>query len=236
MIAAYRHEYKYLAPEYVLQSLEQRVKSILSTDCHAGGGGTYTVRSLYFDDIYNTCFTENRDGTDPREKFRIRIYNNDASRISLELKRKNQGKTQKLSCPLSYERCMAMLNGEIPAIGDGDSFLYKRLVMLMHARGLRPVTIVSYERMPFVWAEGNVRVTFDRSITSSNEFPLFFSDQLPSRPVLSPDMNLLEVKFDDFLPDFIFEILQTGRLKQTSFSKYYICRKYNRVGSLYAYV
>ena len=36
----------------------------------------------------------------------------------------------------------------------------------------------------------------------------------------------IEVKFDELLPDYINNILQTGLLKQTSFSKYYLCRKF----------
>ena len=234
-MAEYRHEYKYLAPESTLAILEQRVSAILRPDSHADGSGAYTVRSLYFDDLFDSCMRENSDGTEPREKFRLRIYNNDASHISLELKRKKQGKTQKLSCPLSGERCRAILEGKIPSVDSGDHFLYKKLLMLMRSRGLRPVTIVSYERTPFVWQQGNVRITFDRSITSADDFSCFFSDELPCRPVLPSVVNLLEVKFDEFLPDFIFEILQTGRLKQTSFSKYYICRKYQMAGPVYAH-
>lgn len=30
----------------------------------------YHIRSLYFDDYYNSCYNENEIGTDPREKFR----------------------------------------------------------------------------------------------------------------------------------------------------------------------
>jgi hypothetical protein len=41
---------------------------------------------------------------------------------------------------------------------------------------------------------------------------------------------MVEVKFDELLPDFIYELLQSSRLVQTAFSKYYLCRRYNITG------
>ena len=96
----YRHEYKYLASGSALSMLEQRVSSVLTLDPHAAEKGFYHIRSLYFDDLYNSCYRENEDGTQPREKFRIRIYDCDPSVIQLELKRKEGGKTLKRSCSL----------------------------------------------------------------------------------------------------------------------------------------
>ena len=56
---------------------------------------------------------------------------------------------------------------------------------------------------------------------------LFFSPELPVRPILPLGCHLMEVKYDGFLPDFIYHSLNLGQLRQTSFSKYYLCRKYS---------
>ena len=37
--------------------------------------------------------------------------------------------------------------------------------------------------------------------------------------------NVLEVKYDELLPDYITNVLRTVPLKRTSFSKYYYTRK-----------
>ena len=66
-MAKYRHEFKYVSPEIVLSALKSRVETVLFHDKHTGPSGEYAIRSIYFDDIFNTCFTENEDGTDPRE-------------------------------------------------------------------------------------------------------------------------------------------------------------------------
>ena len=96
----------------------------------------------------------------------------------------------------------------------------------MQFRGLKPVVIVAYERVPFVYEDGNVRVTFDRNLRSSSIIEDFFNEDAAFRPVLPVGTNMMEVKFDEFLPDFINEACQTSLLQWTSFSKFYLCRKY----------
>lgn len=228
----YRHEFKYVSPEYILSAQQLRLSSILDVDSHAGSENTYSIRSIYFDDYFNTCYRENEDGTDPREKFRIRIYNCSADRISLELKQKEHGMCHKISCPLSLEDCRTIMAGGIPDFDSKTPYLLKKLIMQMNMRALRPVVIVAYERVPFVYNDGNVRITFDRNIRSSSDIEGFFDPAVDFRPVLESGINMMEVKFDELLPDFINEALQTSRLQQTSFSKYYLCRKYNMEGTL----
>ena len=49
---------------------------------------------------------------------------------------------------------------------------------------------------------------------------------LPKRPIMPAGWHLMEVKFDEYLPDFIYRSLNLGQLQQTAFSKYYLCRKH----------
>ena len=79
----FRHELKYLISSAEVTMLRTRLSGLISMDAHAKNGH-YTIRSLYFDDYDDRCLLENENGTDPREKFRIRIYNGSAERISLE--------------------------------------------------------------------------------------------------------------------------------------------------------
>lgn len=209
-----------------------KISSILNLDKHTGSSGQYAIRSIYFDDIYDTCYCENEDGTDPREKFRIRIYNCSKDRISLELKQKEKGMCHKISCPISFEMCAQIMNEQIPELNNDMPYLLKKLIMQMNMRALHPVVIVAYERVPFVHKDGNVRITFDRNIRSSNEISKFFDTDCPFRPILPVNSNMMEVKFDELLPDYINETLQTSMLNQTSFSKYYLCRKYNMRGNI----
>lgn len=86
--------------------------------------------------------------------------------------------------------------------------------------------IVAYERTPFVYNFGNVRITFDRNIGSTTDLNSFFDPYLPLRPILPLGKQILEVKYDELLPDFLYHAMSLGSLQQTTFSKYYLCRKY----------
>ena len=98
----------------------------------------------------------------------------------------------------------------------------------MLTRRLRPVAIVEYDRIPYVYKNGNVRITLDTNISSCSAVERFLDETLPVRPVMPMGQQLLEVKYDEYLPDFIYRNLQLHSLRQTAFSKYYICRKYAR--------
>ena len=195
-------------------------------DPHAGRTGRYAIRSVYFDDRQDTCYRENEDGTDPREKFRIRIYNGSADQITLELKQKMRGMTRKLSCPLTREQCALALEGR--ALEDGKELppVLRKFILQQKIRGLRAKVIVEYERVPRVFPLGNVRITLDENIVSSSQTERFLEGDFARRPIMPPGRHVLEVKYDEFLPDPIRQVLQLETLQRTSFSKYYLCRKY----------
>ena len=224
----YRHELKYQITDTQVAMLKNRINHLIPSDSHAGADGVYSIRSLYFDDYENRCLRENEDGTDPREKFRIRIYNASSERIALECKRKERGKTHKTSCPLTVEQTRLLMAGKIlPDIGSQPPLLQK-LTMLMLTRRMRPVVIVEYDRIPYVYKNGNVRITLDTNIRSSSAVEQFLERTIPVRPVLPTGQQLLEVKYDEYLPDFIYRSLQLHSLRQTAFSKYAICRTYTK--------
>lgn len=207
----YRHELKYICSETELCIIENRIKNICKKDPHVGKEGLYQIRSIYFDDYNNTCFYENENGVDPREKIRIRAYNCDDSHISLEKKKKEHSMTQKLQRAITKEEYE-----EYISTGYVDS----RLGLM------EPKVIVAYERIPYIYEIGNVRITIDRNISCSNEFDLFFDKDIPLRPVMEKGKNLLEVKYDEILPDYLYTMMNLGTLTQTAFSKYYLCRKF----------
>ena len=223
----YRHEFKYFVSAAQIPLLKSRISGIMKPDAHTGPGSTYRIRSLYFDDFHDRCYYENENGTDPREKFRIRIYNGSSGRITLECKRKEHGMTLKTACPLTLVQAQQLIRGEPLPDSDLTYPLLKKLEVKRRTELFRPVVIVEYDRMPYVYRDGNVRVTFDMNIASSYDPDQFFAEKLPGRPVFPVGQHLMEVKYDAFLPDFIYHSLNSGQLQQTPCSKYYLCRKYS---------
>lgn len=222
----FRHELKYQIDNLQMEILKNRLPAILLQDPHVDASGVYQIRSLYFDDYDNSCYYDVENGTDPREKFRIRIYNHSDAVIHLELKRKERGKTHKRSCSLTREQADRLIKGQNLIWQEDMDPLMKKFYIWFETRAAQPKVIVEYDRIPFVYPDGNVRITLDLSIRGSLDVRKFFDADLPCRPIMPTGSQLLEVKFDEFLPDFIYRSIQGDHLSVTSFSKYYLCRKF----------
>ena len=223
----YRHEYKYIIDETQEIILYTLAQGILQRDSHVEADGMYTIRSLYFDDPYDSCFYENMNGTDPRSKFRIRYYNHDLTQIRLEKKSKMRGMTHKVACSLTMEECLQLMQGQYILPTEQMPQEKTELLLEMQMRLLQPKVIVTYDRIPFVYAGGNVRVTFDKNIAASNEISSFLNGEYRQRPIMAYSQSILEIKWDELLPLHIQEILQLDTLRWSTFSKYYMCRNYN---------
>ena len=234
----YRHEYKYLISEADMAVLKLMAESIMTVDSHADDEGRYLIRSIYFDDLYDTCMSENEDGTSPREKWRIRAYNCDRSNIYLECKRKEGGLIHKDSCRITYDEYEYLVGYEydkadqrkVPGLAEDDRTVLNRFKYLVQTQGYTPKVIVEYIRYPFVYFAGNVRVTFDTDIASSSDINRFFDEDIHKRMILPIGQQLLEVKYDELLPDYIKQALSVGSLERATFSKYFLCRRYDSGG------
>lgn len=224
-----RHEYKFQIDEKDIALLKARIGGVMQKDSHAGEQGFYQIRSIYFDDYADTCYHQNEAGCDPRAKYRIRIYNAESESIRLEKKVKQNGKTRKYAASLTKEQAQTLIEGKMLSMKQ-EAFetypeLLQQFLVLMHTRRMQPKVMVVYDRIPYVDVRGNVRVTLDRNIAASTDFLHFFEKDLIKEPILPPGRHLLEVKYDEFLPMHIKARLGIGHLRQTTFSKYYLCRK-----------
>lgn len=203
--------------------LGSRLKTVMEQDIHQDGD-FYEIRSLYFDDAWDRCMDENEAGVDQREKYRIRIYDPHSDVIHLEIKEKNRGLTKKRACDLSREECIAIMDGTLPLKLE-DRAPLNSLQLQMRCSRMEPKVVIAYERTAFVHIAGNVRITFDRNIMASKCCDEFLEERVSGMtPVLPAGMHVLEVKYDEFLPDVIAQQLEIGKLRKTAFSKYYLGR------------
>lgn len=223
-MSRYRHEYKYLLDPLQEGLTRLKASAALRPDPHTRPDGSYLVRSVYLDDAEDSCLMENISGADPRSKFRIRYYNGDTSRIQLEKKSKRRSMCLKEACDLTEAECRQFLLGK-PLLADPRMPETKQALLTeVQLRGLHPVCIVTYERIPFIYSGGNVRVTLDRKLSSSRDLKRFLTGDYLRRPVFPAGESLLEVKWDEVMPRHLKEILQLDSLQWTAFSKYYMCR------------
>ena len=220
----FRHEWKYEINYMDFLTLRMRLAAVMQRDSHAVDG-KYEIRSLYFDTLSDRALREKLDGVNQREKFRIRFYNYDTSVIFLEKKSKWNNLCSKESTELTEEEVQRLLRGEIMWMKNTDRVLCRELYDKMVGQGLRPKTIVDYTREPFVFAPGNVRVTLDYAIHTGLQCTDFLNPQAVTVPA-GEDRILLEVKWDEYLPDIIREAVSLESRRAGAFSKYAQCRIY----------
>ena len=218
----YRHELKYICANSELEVIERKLRVVMRPDAHADENGEYLIRSVYFDDYMRRRYYENEDGVDPRSKFRVRIYNHRDDRISLEKKRKNRSMTGKESCLIDKDTCMRMLRGEKITDQVGRHPLLDEWIYLSETSRFLPVMLGEYVRKPFIHRLGNVRITFDRNICASPQVTRIFDRDISRVAVLPTGYHVLEVKYDNYLPDVIYQLIDNGHLQQTTFSKFFL--------------
>jgi len=220
-----RSELKYLINKMDHLILDKKLKTILSCDPHADSTG-YVVKSVYFDDFSDTAWLDNLVGAGDREKFRIRYYNNDTSFINLEKKIKKLSKGTKLISRLTQDEAQGLIEGRFEVIKTSQDPLLKEFYLKAKQRGLRAKVIVAYQRMPYLYNAGNVRITLDSQIRNSLDVRRFFDPDLSLVPQLSQQC-LLEVKFDRYLPEVVRHLIQVPNTIQTAHSKYSLSRLFN---------
>ncbi|MBE1443746.1 polyphosphate polymerase domain-containing protein [Paenibacillus sp. OAS669] len=222
----YRHELKFFINQHQFYIIRQRLKSLMSPDSNVGSSGEYHIRSLYFDDMSNKALHEKLGGIRDRVKYRIRIYNVQDDVIHFEKKIKFNDYIAKMKEPLTREMYEQIAAGQFEVLNNPEKPLLMELYHEMNHHLLRPKVIVDYVREPYVCHNGNVRITFDKELRTGLHSTDLFSKQL--KPVRAIDENLiiLEVKYDEYIPDYIKFALQLEGLNRQSASKYVICRKF----------
>lgn len=221
----WRNELKHLITPADRAVICANLRAVAQPDPHARADGSYFIRSLYFDSTSDRALREKIDGVNRREKFRIRYYNGDTSMIHLEKKMKKNGLGCKLSAELTREEARRIVDGDLGWMPASGRPLVIELYAKMKAQGLKPKTIVDYERIPFVYAPGNVRVTVDYNIRTGLHCTDFLNPDCVTIPAGDPAI-VLEVKWDEYLPDIIRRAVQLKNRRAGAFSKYQIARIY----------
>ena len=193
-----RHEIKYIISLREAELLKYRLRALLRPDPHVRADGSYFIRSLYFDDTDYRAYHEKIAGVKERTKYRIRFYNMDDSRITLEKKSKDGDFSGKESVRISRELTEAFLTGG-EALRDTEELA--RELARLRQNGWKPAVLVDYVRYPFVYPTGE-RPRHDRhgAFAPRRSKPTFFDDRALTVPVLDEGEAVLEVKYDAFLP------------------------------------
>ena len=221
-----RHELKYFINEGELEVLRRRLTPVMRLDSHCIDGEPYAIRSLYFDDIDDSAWYDKQAGVMHRDKYRIRIYNYSDAEIFLERKRKMGDLIQKSSARITRRLCDQLVAGDPTGLFKSANPLLQDMYVQMRTRLLRPRVIVDYFREAYVHPAENTRITFDLELRSGLFSTDLFNPELPTVCPHDRNVQILEVKFDNYLPAHIAAMLSGVSAERSAISKYVMCRRF----------
>lgn len=222
----FRHEIKYYINISDYYTIKNRISKVMKIDENSNSHEGYRIRSLYFDNFRDKALMEKIQGINYREKFRIRFYNNDYSYIKLEKKSKVSGLCNKNSETLTKDQCSELLQGKADFLKHSHRPLFIEFYGKLKGDSLKPKTIVDYTREAYIYPLGNVRITFDKDIKTGIFNTDIFNEELPTIRALDKGIVILEVKYDEFLPELVQHLIQTNNRRSCPMSKYAACRIY----------
>ena len=106
---------------------------------------------------------------------------------------------------------------------SGDALVTEFYAKMKYQR-LKPKTIVDYDREPFVYEPGNMRITLDSNLKTGVRCVDFLDNNVPTVRVSEQQFIIMEIKYDEFLPEIIKKAAQLPGRRTSSFSKYVACR------------
>lgn len=229
MLDVSRKELKYGVNAMEAANLKSRLVRIMKPDIHNGTTG-YTVRSLYFDTLWDSDFEEKVDGYDNRRKIRLRVYNTNAEIIKLEVKEKMDGMQRKRSLLLDREEACRMGQADYTFLVRRKETLARWLYAYMTGRCYRPKCVVEYDRFACMLSHNDTRVTFDSNLRASECGLDIFDRHAVLYSVSSPEDITMEVKYNGFLMTYIQNELGLCDKMQQSASKYCRARMISKRG------
>ncbi len=223
-----RFEFKYLMKKDTADKIIPALMQYMDLDPYIvdSGKNYYTINSLYYDTSGFGCYREKIAGTSKRKKFRLRYYNTlkSDSYVFIEIKRKVDSVVIKDRVQLSQDETKDIFvnNNYSKYLNRGDDATLNEFVWAKLMNSMTPKVNVKYDRRPLVAkCDNKFRVTFDYNLRASKTD--WLTGQEYSEKEVMPGYLVLELKYNDFLPIWFYDIIKKFNLQRVAFSKYCNC-------------
>jgi len=211
-----RYELKYLLNGEQTRYLRDRLVGHMEVDEF----GLTSIASLYYDTPTYELIRRSIEKPPFKEKIRLRSYGlaTDESPVFLELKRKAYGVVYKRRVQSTIPQVHRFFGGESDVFAGGQ--INREITVFRdHYKTLVPACLIIYDRTAYFEPGGDLRLTIDDN-------PRYRADALTLKKsmdgisLLPEGWTILEVKVQQAMPLWLSEILDTGKIYKSSFSKY----------------
>ncbi len=223
-----RHELKYYINQAEADLLARRLCHLLQSDPHSIPMQGYRIKSLYFDTASDRDLYQKQSGDLMRKKIRLRIYDEAAEQVKLEVKYKLNQQIDKRTAIIPRAIALRVQNGDYSALLESDHPAAPGFYGMLAGEGYRPVAIVEYWREAFTYPAFNTRITLDRHLSGNTTRLDLFANNDGAVPMLLSGRQILEVKFNGYLPNYIRGVIHQHPLERTAISKYAIARRHDK--------
>jgi len=223
-----RSELKYYISNTDYIALVNRLKFVLRPDKHSTPGLGYYIRSLYFDSYDDKCLHEKQSGTMYRRKFRLRIYDRNTNVVKFEIKNKSNNQIFKESALISRDSAEKIIEGDYEELLTYKNPILNKAYMEFVQYYYKPRVVIDYDRDAFMSDFFNLRVTIDKNLRSNNTNFDIFSPHIHTVPVILEGKQILEIKYNECLPDYIKGVIRPMPVERFAISKYTLGRRYSK--------
>jgi len=224
-LKVFRHELKYYMKKKYAYELTEMIKKFMKKDEFNGDNNEYYIRSLYFDTYSNIDYYNKIIGVSERKKIRLRLYDLESSTVKLEVKNRYGPYMMKETVTISSEDARELISGSSNSLLSYQSNTANSVYHYMHDTLYRPTLLVDYEREAYTYPFDNIRVTIDKNVrVSTYDFNLF-NNLTNMIPVLEADVFILEIKYDNMIPNFLLNLISSIPSIRLSISKYCMGRQ-----------
>ena len=211
--------------------LIRQIHPFMELDSHVNNNHTYEVRSVYFDSPFKKSFLEKTNGIMVRVKLRIRYYpdyqNGENELVFIELKKKVNENVSKNRVLAPFKDAFKIIDNSTTEAKEfyknaskEDKSNLEEIWYLYNRYHLQPICVVCYKRQPYMdKMENRFRITFDTNIkVRTYNFDLHFGNG--NRYIMPPNICIMEVKFNSFIPNWAIKIFQLNDITQQKMSKF----------------
>ncbi len=225
-----RYELKYYLNQVQSDSAMLQLSSLMEMDNYCVNRQGYRVRSLYFDSIDDECLYQKQSGNLLRKKIRLRTYGDDANNtVKFEIKRKYGQIIKKDSVTISKGDAKEVCLGNYAILLDKNNPVLNEIYTTFVTKLYKPKVIVEYIRVAFVSPVSNIRVTFDQDLHSNINHLDLFSSVRDMMPVVIEGKQILEIKYDEFFPGYLKNVLSAVSSERMAISKYTLARRFHKI-------
>ncbi len=221
-----RFEIKYQLNYYQRKAFFDRISGMLTPDFYSKEVNGYGNYSIYYDSPGRRYSNEKEEGLALRTKPRLRIYKrlSDFEPVAyfFELKHRIDTKVAKERVAIGLENAKILLDPihiKEEKIEERSPVLNK-FYYLARRYNLRPVLCVFYHRQAFTSELfPGLRITFDSFVSGCTRTVL---DNEPNNftPILPHHHSVVEIKYNDRIPNWVSQVVNSLEMQQVSVSKY----------------